>query len=165
MAEAKKVQRQAVKRSRCAIYTRKSSEEGLEELVFGMRCAVSVKYAVVKALEKRDRPVRLFELCEKTGSFLLQKRSLDTHELIVPLPRVAGRWTAFSRTSPRMGWTWSARRLRSCPVPQKIDADGGGHGYDQLCLALSLHPKLGRLLCIARVPRCGAQTQRRDDVV
>jgi hypothetical protein len=86
MAEAKKVQRQAVKRSRCAIYTRKSSEEGLEELVFGMRCAVSVKYAVVKALEKRDRPVRLFELCEKTGSFLLQKRSLDTHELIVPLP-------------------------------------------------------------------------------
>ena len=87
MAEAERAQRRAIKRSRCAIYTRKSSEEGLEELVFGMRCAVSVKYAVVKALEKRDRPVRLFELCEKTGSFLLQKRSLDTHELIVPLPR------------------------------------------------------------------------------
>ena len=31
MAEAKKVQRQAVKRSRCAIYTRKSSEEGLDQ--------------------------------------------------------------------------------------------------------------------------------------
>jgi site-specific DNA recombinase len=31
MAEAEKVQRQAVKRSRCAIYTRKSSEEGLDQ--------------------------------------------------------------------------------------------------------------------------------------
>jgi site-specific DNA recombinase len=31
MAEAEKAQRRAVKRSRCAIYTRKSSEEGLEQ--------------------------------------------------------------------------------------------------------------------------------------
>jgi site-specific DNA recombinase len=31
MAEAQKAQRQAVKRSRCAIYTRKSSEEGLDQ--------------------------------------------------------------------------------------------------------------------------------------
>src|SRR5258708_9824254 len=31
MAEAEKAQRRAVKRSRCAIYTRKSSEEGLDQ--------------------------------------------------------------------------------------------------------------------------------------
>jgi site-specific DNA recombinase len=31
MAEAERAQRRAVKRSRCAIYTRKSSEEGLEQ--------------------------------------------------------------------------------------------------------------------------------------
>src|SRR5262249_54292381 len=31
MAEAEKVQRRAVSKSRCAIYTRKSTEEGLEQ--------------------------------------------------------------------------------------------------------------------------------------
>jgi site-specific DNA recombinase len=31
MAEAEKAQRRTVKRSRCAIYTRKSTEEGLEQ--------------------------------------------------------------------------------------------------------------------------------------
>jgi hypothetical protein len=31
MAEAEKALRRAVKRSRCAIYTRKSSEEGLDQ--------------------------------------------------------------------------------------------------------------------------------------
>jgi site-specific DNA recombinase len=31
MAEAERAQRRAIKRSRCAIYTRKSSEEGLDQ--------------------------------------------------------------------------------------------------------------------------------------
>jgi hypothetical protein len=59
----------------------------LEEVVFGTRCATSVKYAVVKALEGRDRAVQFFEIREQSGSFLLQKRSLDTDELCVPFPR------------------------------------------------------------------------------
>ena len=37
----------------------------LEEVVFGMRCADSVKFAVVKALEKRDRAVQFYEIREE----------------------------------------------------------------------------------------------------
>lgn len=59
----------------------------LEEVVFGTRCATSVKYAVVKALEGRERDVRFFEIREQSGSFLLTKRSLDTDELCVSFPR------------------------------------------------------------------------------
>jgi hypothetical protein len=53
----------------------------LEEVVFGMRCPAAVMYAVIRALEKRDRPVRFFEIHEKWGSFLLAKRAVDTDEL------------------------------------------------------------------------------------
>lgn len=59
----------------------------LEEVVFGTRCSTSVKYAVVKALEGRDRAVQFFEIREQSGSFLLKKRSLDTDELCVSFPR------------------------------------------------------------------------------
>jgi len=59
----------------------------LEEVVFGTRCSTSVKYAVVKALEGRERAVQFFEIREQSGSFLLKKRSLDTDELCVSFPR------------------------------------------------------------------------------
>ncbi|MFG1351905.1 DUF2971 domain-containing protein [Xanthobacter autotrophicus] len=59
----------------------------LEEVVFGMRCAASVKYAIIKALEKRDRTVQFFEIREQSDSFLLQKRVLDIDELFAYFPR------------------------------------------------------------------------------
>lgn len=62
----------------------------LEEIIFGMRCAASVKYAVAKALEGRQRPVRLFELREVAGTFGLKKCRLDDgDELFAHFPR---RW-------------------------------------------------------------------------
>jgi Protein of unknown function (DUF2971). len=62
----------------------------LEEIIFGMRCAASVKYAVAKALEARQRPVKLFELREVAGTFELKKCRLDdSDELFAHFPR---RW-------------------------------------------------------------------------
>lgn len=59
----------------------------LEEVIFGMRCAPSVMYAVIQALARRDRPVRFFEIREQRDSFLLVKRSVDIDELEAGLPR------------------------------------------------------------------------------
>lgn len=59
----------------------------LEEVVFGMRCPPAVMYAVIQALEKRDRPVRFFEIREQWGRFLLAKRTVDTDALQAMLPR------------------------------------------------------------------------------
>lgn len=59
----------------------------LEEVVFGMRCDSAVKYAVVQALEKRDRSVRFFEIREQRSSFILVKRRVNIDELASALPR------------------------------------------------------------------------------
>jgi hypothetical protein len=59
----------------------------LEEVVFGMRCPSGVMYAVIQALEKRDRPVRFYEIREQWGRFLLAKHTVDTDEMRVFLPR------------------------------------------------------------------------------
>lgn len=60
----------------------------LEEVIFGMRCEVSVKYAVVKALEGRGGQVKFYEMREVPGTFLLKKYALnDDDELFVHLPR------------------------------------------------------------------------------
>ncbi len=59
----------------------------LEEVVFGIRCQPTVKYAIVKALENRRRPVQFNEMHECPGTFQLRKRRLDVDELGVSLPR------------------------------------------------------------------------------
>ena len=41
----------------------------LEEIIFGVKCGSAVKYALLKALEGRERPVQLFEMREVTGRF------------------------------------------------------------------------------------------------
>ncbi|WP_072389383.1 DUF2971 domain-containing protein [Hyphomicrobium sp. CS1BSMeth3] len=61
----------------------------LEEVVFGIRCQLTVKYTIVKALEKRDRQVRFYEMREVPGTFGLRKCALDTAELEVTFPRRA----------------------------------------------------------------------------
>ncbi|NEK38217.1 DUF2971 domain-containing protein [Rhizobium leguminosarum] len=64
----------------------------MEEIVFGMRCDLAVKFAVVKALEGRQRAVSFYEMHEDTETFNLCRRDLDIEELFVSLPRRARRY-------------------------------------------------------------------------
>jgi len=59
----------------------------LEEVVFGMRCSHTVRFAVVRALENRHRPVKFYEIRERRGRFLLGKYVLNEDELSASLPR------------------------------------------------------------------------------
>jgi len=60
----------------------------LEEIIFGMRCEDSLKYAVMKALEDRDRLVKFYEMLEVPGTFDLRKYALNyDDELFVYFPR------------------------------------------------------------------------------
>lgn len=59
----------------------------LEEVIFGMRCPASVKYAIVRALENRGREIRFYEVPEPHGTFRLRLRPLETGELLSGLPR------------------------------------------------------------------------------
>ena len=60
----------------------------LEEIIFGIRCDAAVKYAVMKALEDRDRPVKFYEMREDPGRFELEKCALDyDDELFDHFPR------------------------------------------------------------------------------
>jgi hypothetical protein len=61
----------------------------LEEVIFGMRCEVAVKYAVARALLERRRPVKLYEMVEFPGIFRLKKVPLDTDEMFASLARRA----------------------------------------------------------------------------
>ncbi len=62
------------------------SELELDEVVFGVRCSDTVKYAVIKALEGRERVVEFFEVRETPGRFLLRKRTMYPEELLALLP-------------------------------------------------------------------------------
>ena len=59
----------------------------LKEVAFGMRCKEPVKYAVVKALEGRDRPVEFYELHETHDRFDLRIEPLNGSELCAFFPR------------------------------------------------------------------------------
>lgn len=59
----------------------------MEEVVFGMRCSHAVKFAIVKALADRSRPVRFYEIRERRGRFLLGRHAIDVDELSASRPR------------------------------------------------------------------------------
>lgn len=60
----------------------------LEQVVFGMKCKASVKYTVMKALEKRNAAVKFYEMREERGTFNLRKDELSyDDELFVHFPR------------------------------------------------------------------------------
>ena len=79
-----------------------SSPLELEEVVFGMRCDSPVKYAVMKALENRARPVKLYEICPRHGCFQLDKCELDDETLFSSgYPRrVRSIWETFDLPLP-----------------------------------------------------------------
>ncbi len=65
-----------------------SSNLELREVIFGMRCAASVKYTIAKALEAKRPQVKFFELREEAGTFKLKKCPLSRDdELFVYFPR------------------------------------------------------------------------------
>ena len=60
----------------------------LEEVIFGMRCEASVKFALMKVLEGRERPIKFYEIRESPGAFRLNKCVLrDDDDLFVHFPR------------------------------------------------------------------------------
>lgn len=59
----------------------------LDEVIFGLRCERSVEYAVMKALEGRDHPVRFYEIRSDAGTFRLRKRAADQIEVQAERPR------------------------------------------------------------------------------
>lgn len=59
----------------------------LEEVIFGLRCPDTVKFAVVKALERRNPPATFYEMRESRNSFELTKCPLDLEEALAFWPR------------------------------------------------------------------------------
>lgn len=55
----------------------------MEDISFGMRCKDSTMYAVMKALEARERPVRFYEMREVTGKFHLKRIALPYDDLLL----------------------------------------------------------------------------------
>lgn len=48
----------------------------MEEIIFGLRCKDSTKYAVMKTLEGREHEIKFYEMHEVPGTFRLKKRVL-----------------------------------------------------------------------------------------
>ena len=70
---------------RCGVH---DSPLELEEIVFGMRCSNSTKYAVMRALEGRDKLVKFYEMRADTKTFDLEKEELCyDDQLFVEFPR------------------------------------------------------------------------------
>jgi hypothetical protein len=59
----------------------------LEEVIFGLRCEACVEYAVIKALEERQRPVKFHRIGSERGTFRLKKYIVDEGELRAEHPR------------------------------------------------------------------------------
>ena len=60
----------------------------MERIMFGMRCEDSTKFAVMKALEQRQKQVAFYEMRAAPGTFNLKPSALnDTHEIFADFPR------------------------------------------------------------------------------
>ncbi len=59
----------------------------LSEVVFGLRCPISVQFTVFRALEKRQQGLDFSTIYRRAGTFDLVKAPLETDELCVSLPR------------------------------------------------------------------------------
>jgi hypothetical protein len=61
----------------------------MKEVIFGLRCPLVVRHAVVSALERRRSPVSFFEMRDSPTRYTLKREPLDRDELGAYLPRVA----------------------------------------------------------------------------
>jgi hypothetical protein len=60
----------------------------LKDITFGLRCPVSVRYAVINALKSRSGGVVFYEIFQVKGSFDLKKRLIETEDFH-SLPKTA----------------------------------------------------------------------------
>jgi len=58
----------------------------LEEITFGLRCAMAVKFAVCNALKNRARSVSFYEIVESRPTFELTRREVNVEELASVYP-------------------------------------------------------------------------------
>lgn len=61
----------------------------LKEVTFGLRCPLSIKHAIVQALQGRDLPVRFYEMLEDRGKYALRRKVLDEDEFALFYPKTA----------------------------------------------------------------------------
>ncbi|WP_206600408.1 DUF2971 domain-containing protein [Chromobacterium sphagni] len=61
----------------------------LAEVIFGMRCEDTVKHTIARALDRRDKPIKLYEIHKVPGTFQLKRRRLNVDELGASYPKRA----------------------------------------------------------------------------
>ena len=61
----------------------------LKEVTSGLRCAPSVKHAVVRALAGREKPLQFYEMHEVRSRYRLNRELLEVDELTTWLPQTA----------------------------------------------------------------------------
>ena len=61
----------------------------LTDVTFGTRCIESVKHTIIKALEGRDKPIKMYEMREIYGTFKLKRFALNKQELTASYPHRA----------------------------------------------------------------------------
>ncbi|MFX1767828.1 DUF2971 domain-containing protein [Paraburkholderia sp. A1RI-2L] len=61
----------------------------MAEIVFGMRCDATVMHTVARALDRREKAVRLYKTHEVHGTFELTRSELNVNELSATYPRRA----------------------------------------------------------------------------
>jgi hypothetical protein len=61
----------------------------MEEVVFGLRCPPTVRFALATALANRNPSIKLFEIQQKRDSFVLRKTRTGVDDLLAAWPRRA----------------------------------------------------------------------------
>jgi hypothetical protein len=61
----------------------------LKQVIFGLRCPLTVMHAVIRALEGRMKPVSYYRMYEVSGRYVLRRRAVDLDEFEGMLPLTA----------------------------------------------------------------------------
>jgi hypothetical protein len=61
----------------------------MTEITFGLRCPDAVRYALVRSLCERTKPIKFFEMNEARSTYSLRRYELELEELCRGLPKVA----------------------------------------------------------------------------
>jgi len=61
----------------------------LKEVIFGLRCPMSVVHTLAKALAGRGADIRYFKMYEVRGRFVLRRSGVDLQELGMYVPKTA----------------------------------------------------------------------------
>jgi hypothetical protein len=59
----------------------------LTQVIFGLKCGISVRHSIITALMDRSKPIKFYEIREREGTFDLSKRLYDYDELLTQFPK------------------------------------------------------------------------------